>query len=191
MPSPLGHALAGAAAGWTLAPGLRAGDLWTRLWREGLLFAGLAMAPDLDLLAGTHRGPTHSLAAACVAGALVWLVSGNRRLGVASAAAYGTHVFLDWLGADSSPPLGLMVWWPFDHGFYESGLSVFPAVTRRLRMEGFWMQNLRAGLFELAVLLPPWLIALWFRRRRLAKNTHRRLVKNTNRRQEGTGGNRI
>jgi hypothetical protein len=110
--------------------------------------------------------------AAVLAGAIVWLVSRNRRLAVAAAAAYGTHVFLDWLGADSSPPLGLVALWPFDAGYYESGRHFFPAVSRRYHVPGFWAQNLRAALFELSVLLPPFLIALgvrWFRRQPPAK----------------------
>ena len=168
MPSPLGHALAGAAAGWAIAPAYRGGE-HSRLWREGLLFAGLALVPDLDLLAGTHRGPTHSVTAAGVAGILVWLFARNRRLALAAAAAYATHIFLDWLGADSSPPLGLTALWPLSHRYYESGLHFFPAVTRRLHIPGFWAQNLRAALFEIAVLLPPFLIALWIRRHPLVK----------------------
>jgi membrane-bound metal-dependent hydrolase YbcI (DUF457 family) len=169
MPSPLGHALAGAAAGWALLPAYAAGQSHSRLWRDGLLFVSLALAPDLDLLAATHRGPTHSLTAACLAGALVWLFTRNGRLALASAAAYATHLFLDWLGADSSPPLGLTVLWPFDDRYYESGLHFFPAVTRRLHLHGFWSQNLRAALFEIAVLLPPFLIALWLRRQPFVK----------------------
>ena len=71
MPSPLGHALAGVAAGWIVAPPRSRKDAVT--W--GTLFACAAMAPDLDLFASVHRGPTHSLAAALTAGALTWIVS--------------------------------------------------------------------------------------------------------------------
>src|SRR3954466_8308797 len=111
MPSPLGHALAGLAAGWLIAPpaSRREAVGW------GTLFAFAAMAPDLDLVAGVHRGPSHSLGAAVAAGALTWIVSaaGSRRpmegeqqggaarqhsrRALAVAAAYATHTLLDWL----------------------------------------------------------------------------------------------
>ena len=56
MPSPIGHALGGIAAGWAIAPVKNA--------RNAVLLAGAGAAADLDLLVGTHRGPTHSLGAA-------------------------------------------------------------------------------------------------------------------------------
>ena len=59
MPSPMGHALAGVAAGWMVAPPRSRKDA---LMRGAVPVA--AMAPDLDLFASVHRGPTHSLAAA-------------------------------------------------------------------------------------------------------------------------------
>ena len=70
MPSPLGHALAGMAAGW--AVGHPAPTRGAAL-RRGALFAAVALLPDLDLLAPTHRGASHSLAAAVLAGAAAWV----------------------------------------------------------------------------------------------------------------------
>ena len=74
--------------------------------------------------------------------------------------AYASHTLLDWLGTDSSPPIGIMALWPFSHEYYESHLHVFMAVSRRYWLPEFWASNTRALAGELAILLP--LVALVF-----------------------------
>ena len=82
MPSPIGHALAGIAAGWAVAPAARErGAMLGRAAVYGLV----AAAPDLDLLAGAHSGPTHGLGAAIIAGALAWLFLRSTRRANAAA----------------------------------------------------------------------------------------------------------
>src|SRR5262245_29323164 len=111
MPSPLGHGLAGAAAGWAV-DGAPPRAVWTD--RRTLLFALVALVPDLDLLFGAHSGPSHGLGGALLAGLLVWAIARLRRaprastLAIACAAAYSSHTLLDWLGTDTSPPIGIM-----------------------------------------------------------------------------------
>ncbi len=82
MPSPLGHALGGLAAGWLVAGpagdrGRGAGPAGARL-RDGrvraLAFAGLGMAADLDLLVGRHSQFTHSIGATIVVGLVAFLL---------------------------------------------------------------------------------------------------------------------
>jgi inner membrane protein len=162
MPSPAGHALAAVAAGWivrgTSVPS-RSGPYG---WREAAAFAALGIAPDLDLLAGVHSGPTHGLGVAVLAAAAAWLpgiarASQGSRIGlaIACALAYASHTLLDWLGTDSSAPIGIMALWPFTRGYYESSLHVFMAVSRRFRQpELFWVQNLAALARELVILVP-------------------------------------
>ncbi len=180
MPSPLGHALAGMAAGWTFDPA--PGNARRRL-RKGWLFAVAATAADLDLLTRVHRGPTHSLAAAVLVGAAAWLwlrmgaegTAGTGRamrraaplrVTAAVAAAYATHTLLDWLGADSSPPFGIMALWPVSHEFYASHLDLFLAISRRYARPDFWPSNLRAVARELAILGPVALAAWCYAARR-------------------------
>jgi membrane-bound metal-dependent hydrolase YbcI (DUF457 family) len=183
MPSPLGHAIAGVAAGWLIAPGparARRGQI-VRV----AAFALAATVADLDLLVGTHRGPTHSLAAAVLAGIATWVrlaagsgigpVKGhglrvardNRslRFALAITAAYATHMLLDWLGADSSPPIGIMALWPFNRQYYESPLHLFMAISRRYWLPDFWMLNARAIARELVILGPVLGLVLRLRRR--------------------------
>jgi len=146
MPSPVGHALGGVAAGWRVAPSRsRAALLW---------LAALGSAADLDLLVGTHRGPTHSVGAAALTFLIAWIATRNPRWAIAAAAAWGSHVLLDWLGTDTSPPVGEMALWPFTRAYYESGLHLFPAISRRYWLPEFWVYNLKALGIELVILGP-------------------------------------
>jgi membrane-bound metal-dependent hydrolase YbcI (DUF457 family) len=161
MPSPIGHALGGLAAGWLVlgAPRRREPRDWPVV---SLALAGLAVAPDLDLLTATHRGITHSVGAALITVAVAWLVLHGRdrdraatRLAFACGAAWGSHVLLDWLGTDTWAPVGVMALWPISAGFYESPLHLFLPISRRIfQPELFWIPNLRAVLRELILLGP-------------------------------------
>ena len=176
MPSPIGHALAGVAAAWAvdLVPGDRAWRTapvsapWYMRAGDGLtlLCAGLGAAPDLDLAFVAHRTVTHSIGAVVVVTLLAAAFAATSRrsiLRIASmcAAAYGSHLLLDWLGADYYPPRGLQLLWPLNHEWYISGLDVFRQTARlRIFTRGPMMTNLRAVVQELAILGPA-VTALW------------------------------
>jgi membrane-bound metal-dependent hydrolase YbcI (DUF457 family) len=172
MPSPLGHALAGVSAAW-LAGGRLPSSLHRTLSIPGrasppsvevssrqmevALFTTAAIAPDLDLLFSTHSTYTHSVGAILLVSLLTLACVGERhwRIALAVAAAWGSHVLLDWLGSDTSPPIGIMALWPFDSGYYQSSLSLFDAISRRYWLpEQFIIGNLRAALKELLILGP-------------------------------------
>jgi LexA-binding, inner membrane-associated putative hydrolase len=151
MPSPVGHALAGVAAAW-----LTGGRL-PRQSQEVILFSAAAIAPDLDLLFGTHSTYTHSIGAVLIVFALTMAAAGVRqwRIAVGVAAAWGSHILLDWFGTDTSPPIGIMALWPFDSGHYQSSLSIFDAISRRYWLpDQFVWGNLRAALKEIVILAP-------------------------------------
>jgi membrane-bound metal-dependent hydrolase YbcI (DUF457 family) len=159
MPSPVGHALGGLAAGCAILP--------SRHRRTLLWFAAAGMLADVDLLLPiAHRGPTHSLiaAAAAFAAVLLFLLSRGRRetalrLATAVGAAYATHVLFDWLGEDSGPPSGIMALWPFTHDYHVSGLDLFDGVDRRYWLPGFWRNNAMSLLREILILAPlTWLV---------------------------------
>lgn len=136
------------------------------LARQAALFGALALLPDLDLLVGVHRGPTHGVGAALIVGLILGLVTTRIRLGVVGAAAYGSHTLLDWLGGDSSAPIGLMALWPFSSEYYASDLHLFYAISRRFSSPDFWHQNLRAVGWELVLLGPPAALGWLLRSRR-------------------------
>ena len=160
MPSPVGHALGGIAAGWRLIP--------QQERRTAALLAAIAIAPDLDLLVGTHRGASHSVGAAVIAGlsAALLLGPGRVRWGLAAALAWGSHVLLDWLSNDTRPPLGIMALWPFTHDYYKAGIEIFPPVSRRYWESRFWLYNLRAIVAEMLMLGPVTGFVWWWSRRR-------------------------
>jgi hypothetical protein len=171
MPSPIGHALAGVAAGWLVLGAPRPAES-PRWWRETSVWAGLSILADIDLFFGGHRGATHSLGAAVAVGIVAYLIvrraAAVRPFLVAFACllAYGSHVLLDWLGQDVSAPIGVMAFWPFSQRYYESSLHVFSSISRRHWVGWpFVRHNLIAIVWELAILVPL-LTAVWFGRRR-------------------------
>ena len=154
MPSPVGHALGGLAVGFLLTSRAH--------WRLLAACAVAAALADADfLLPMRHRGPSHSVGAAALAGlaTYAWFKFARPRgdagrVALAIALAYGTHVLFDWLGADSSAPRGLMALWPFSSAFYISDLDLFHSVDRRYWLDGFWRRNTMAVSREVAILAP-------------------------------------
>jgi|SRR6266545_4673927 len=148
----------------------RGGDR-SAAWKRAALFAAAGVAPDLDLIVGAHSGPTHSLGAAAIAGVVAWVWlrgigwRGGGITACAIALAYASHTLLDWLGADSSPPIGIMALWPFSRDYYESQVHVFMAISRRYWLPEFWASNARALAGELAILLPLAALVCFARRR--------------------------
>jgi inner membrane protein len=155
MPTPLGHALAGlAVAGIVRGPRLPP--------RQVAVLAFCAAAPDLDLVlrlvdgANHHRGPSHSFAAAILVALATLLL---RRVGlglpgsVLMGAAWASHVVLDYLGLDTSPPIGEMALWPFSEAFYASPVPVFYDIPRSFSPAAI-RHNLVAVTLELLILVP-------------------------------------
>jgi membrane-bound metal-dependent hydrolase YbcI (DUF457 family) len=167
MPSPVGHAMAGLIVHLATARGPR-----ERLDRARALVAvAAATAPDLDLLLqladgrNHHQGASHSLLAAVVAGAVVAGACAWRRVpqpsrwGLLAASAWGSHLLLDYLGRDTSPPIGIPLLWPAAL-YFHCPWSVFLDVGRRLSWETV-RHNAVALVREVAVLLP--ILALTYR----------------------------
>jgi membrane-bound metal-dependent hydrolase YbcI (DUF457 family) len=127
-------------------------------------FAGAAA--DLDLLAGIHRGPTHSLGAALLTFVVVGLMTRNVWWGTAASAAWASHVALDWLSTDTTPPIGEMALWPVTRAYYDSALHLFPAISRRYWLPEFWLYTLRALAVEVVILGSiTWAVVAWRRRK--------------------------
>ena len=146
MPSPIGHALAGAAIAWSF------GEKSSRAagWKLPVACAVCAALPDIDLLyMPTHRTATHSIPVALVLTILAISVTGwvkpirdwcRRSFGVESGAlivglacglAWSSHILLDWLGADANPPYGVQAFWPLSDQWFFSGANLFPGTERR------------------------------------------------------------
>jgi membrane-bound metal-dependent hydrolase YbcI (DUF457 family) len=180
MPSPVGHALGGIAVAWAadLFPGRppsRAASPDAPFYdRAGggvtILCAGLAMAPDADLILVTHRTVTHSIGAVAVVMIVAAAVTGwvtRRRpvplgwMTLTCGAAYAGHLVLDWLAVDRTPPFGLQIFWPVSRGWFISGIDLFAQTERRdLLSLASLHTNLLAISQEVAILLPL-LALLW------------------------------
>ena len=171
MPSPIGHALGGVIAGWLVAPPSAVGPggapaTPSERWRLPLVLGLLACVPDIDFLWGRHNYETHSLGAAVAAGfvVLAWTRGRGWRLALAVAAAWSSHVLLDWLGSDDSPPIGVMALWPISTEFYFADAWVFDAISRRPWRDDFISQNVIAIAKEILLLAPPAAALAWLRR---------------------------
>lgn len=128
-----------------LAVGAAIGALYSRQSGSNpkltiLAFAGLAVAPDLDLVTGlwgvppntplSHRGITHSIFIALALGGLVAALfrgSGSRRLllGSVVSATFASHGLLDTMSQLGNGP---MLFWPFSTMSYEFLWRPIPGV---------------------------------------------------------------
>lgn len=175
MPSPVGHALAGIALGCLLsrrqmsakssATELRAPGDKLRADRELVAFAFLGVLPDIDFLFGIHSMHTHSIGAIAVIGLLVLASKGrwHIRNSLAGAFAYGSHVLIDWLGSDSTAPIGIMALWPFTSDFYLSEGYWFTSICRQYWLSSCWLHNGLAVFREILFLGSVAALCVWFR----------------------------
>jgi len=181
MPTPIGHALGGIAAGY-LVTGLFA---WSRgfiklsverarstkgtnLVGGAITLACMGMLPDIDFIFSAHREFTHSIGATAVL-MMVTAVLTNWRcveLPCVVGAAYASHIGLDWLAADSSFPAGLMALWPFTSEYYLSSYDffLFLNVCRQIGEVQCWINNGLALFRELTILVPVTAVVVWFQR---------------------------
>ncbi|MGH9199898.1 MAG: metal-dependent hydrolase [Vicinamibacterales bacterium] len=165
MPSPLGHVLGGVIVGMVAS---RPSRLDRTDYRTLGLATLAACAPDVDFLWGRHDAESHSLVVAVVAGLLVLAVTAGRQIRPALAVtlAWSSHVLFDWLGSDTTPPIGVMALWPFTDAYFFANAYLFDAISRRYWLPGFWAHNILAVMREVVLLGPIVAVLVWVRRRR-------------------------
>ena len=171
MPSPVAHALAGLATAFLVDSTARRPTLTVPILIGS---AALAMAPDLDILTGSHRTYTHSVGAVAIVGVVCLAVLRSRSAGAAAAAAltaaYASHLPLDWLSKDMRPPSGITALWPFTAAYYQSPWSVFGETSRRYWLpHEFIVSNLKEATWEVAVMGPLLFLAWAFWSERTVK----------------------
>lgn len=172
MPSPIGHALAGLIVH---SSGASRRDLPD--WPRAALVAGAACVPDLDLLlrfvigGHHHRAESHSLGLALASAALTYLAARGAgwpragRLAALVGLGWSSHLLLDLLGSDTSPPFGLMALWPWSREWLKAPVVLFLDIGRTLGLSTV-RQNVVAAAWEVALLLPILSVVLWFRQRK-------------------------
>jgi len=182
MASPIAHSLIGLALGLIrFLPRYRCWDELTAqfhvLWRPLLFCMLLANAPDLDYLFGLfngnlntyHQTVTHTLIWVGMTALAIWAYGWLRErraswlsLGLLLA-LLGSHLLADWLTVDCSPPIGLMLAWPFSDHLYHAAFAFFPPPAKQTWAAVWSLQNLRLVLMEMAITLPLVIIVLWFK----------------------------
>ena len=166
MPSPVGHALGGLIVGYAIGT--------PRTFWLLVTLAVAAIGPDIDFLWGRHSMETHSLTAAALAGlaTLAWTRGQNPRLAVAVALAWTSHILFDWLGSDTTPPLGVMAFWPLSSEFYFANAFFFESISRRYWLDNFISHNVWAVIKEILILGPVLAVAMALRWRGPRRSRH-------------------
>ncbi len=177
MPTPVGHALAGALV------------LNTTKQKFDRLTIGLvllfALLPDIDFLFGFVTGDanryhhlfTHSFVFVIVVGLLGGLFYSKLRQkkGLLYYAIFITagisHVILDILALDLRAPFGCPLFWPISNQFFISPVVIFSDVSRvsdsRLFFQSLLnVHNLKTVLLEVVILAPIWGALVWWKRKR-------------------------
>jgi membrane-bound metal-dependent hydrolase YbcI (DUF457 family) len=177
MPSPIGHVLGGVATG--LAADIAdppASRTRRQFFRYLTICGALAAAPDLDLLMNVwdrhlHRTATHSISAVALTFIIAAAMTGQVtrwRTATVYAFAYASHLLLDWLATDWSPPRGVQLLWPFSHEWFISGADIFRQTSlRHAFARRVMLSNVRTVAQEIAIMLPI-VIVLWLIRMKTA-----------------------
>lgn len=192
MPSPVAHSFIGLtfgiAACLPLCDSLRAvgRQMWAR--RNELLFClVLANAPDVDYFFGIplgnlnffHQTITHTLGWIALVAVSVWIFLWRARRGHSGwvllfiLALLGSHLIADFFTADTSPPCGIMLAWPFSERYFHSPFSIFMSAAKRSYGDLFTLRNLQVVAVEALVTLPLVAVALWLKCRARANGAPR------------------
>ncbi len=176
MPLPIAHSM----MGYAISEIAEAGNvrLTNKKWLNISIFVTLANFPDSDFLPGFllgepnryHQWFTHSLGFAFLAGvagtAFYWqqkqLTEQPARLGLYGifiGLAVLSHIVLDLLTWDSSPPKGVMLLWPFEQKHYDLRWDFFLACKRDNNSATFFsslfsVYNLKIVLREFLIMAP-------------------------------------
>jgi inner membrane protein len=164
MPSPIGHSLMGYIIRRATAQPRSSRD-----WSAIALYVFAANAPDLDFIPGLfvgqlsrfHHGPSHSIGFAILFAALASFLFRRRvRVFVIALSLYLSHVLLDYLIQDPSPPYGVPLFWPLSYEYYMAPFAFFRRFDYAshsldsLLSPMFTLHNLLTVFLEIVLLLP-------------------------------------
>ena len=123
----------------------------------------LGVVADLDFLPGLllgdpsrfHHAMTHSILMIVIAAAIAAAIARLDRLRwmLIASLAYGSHLALDMITHDDTPPFGIPLFWPASSEFFASPVWLFPRV---IHSDGspFVMHNVLVAALEIALLVP-------------------------------------
>jgi inner membrane protein len=187
MPTPVAHSLAGGIIYFLQLREIP--KSWKYFIAGIFFFIVYSNLPDLDFLPGIwygslnkyHHGITHSIffllcvalltgiAAKYIFHMSFWKIAGI------SFVLTELHLFMDYMTGDTFEPYGVMLFWPFSHTYYISPLSFFPAFPKRsCLMDLLELVNMKAYLYEIGVMLPPFLLVLIYRYKKCRRDTYKK-----------------
>lgn len=164
MPTPVGHSLSGAViyALTTKSENLVASWRWGIVCMLAAALADIDFLPalfgDLSLANSVHRYLTHTLLFAVVVGLAAFgilKVLGRPRPIRGSAVLFSClvgHIFLDLLGKDFRPPIGVPFLWPFVKRSFSLPVQLFPNLLKDTYAEIVSLHNIRVMAFEALLL---------------------------------------
>jgi inner membrane protein len=174
MPSPLGHSLMGyTICRATIKPHV-AHD-----WKLIALCVFAANAPDLDFLPGLfvgdlgryHHGASHSVIFAVFLGILAGTLFSRRIYAFGMGfSLYLSHVLLDYLVQDPSPPLGIPLFWPVTGEYYMAPFAFYrpfnypTSFAEPVLSTVFSFHNFLTMMTEILFLLPLLVLVSWCKR---------------------------
>jgi inner membrane protein len=168
MCTPAGHALMGVAV-----LSLSGAAIWRRRIIAAFLLLVVANLPDVDIFFGYFTGNpnryhhmwTHSLAFGVLAGLMAaglwgWIIKKDAwKAGLLVTGLIFSHLLLDFLTRDGSPPYGMQLFWPFSSAFFIAPVTVFRDVSKASESSVFLkslftVYNLQTLAREVALLGP-------------------------------------
>jgi membrane-bound metal-dependent hydrolase YbcI (DUF457 family) len=172
MPTPVAHSLIGMILGAlkflpngrTVRTNLK--SIWEKKWIF-LFCILLANAPDIDYLFGTfygnwnkfHQAATHSVLFIFVLSVLTfYFLKWRKREKMFSFLFIFililSHIGLDFFCEDTSPPIGLPLFFPFSYDYFHSSFELFPAVRKKTFADALQIHNIRVVLIEMLLIMP-------------------------------------
>ncbi len=183
MPSPVGHTLMGLSG--YLFKTHEVSSSHKRLFLMGSIVLGNLADADIipGIIAGHtglyHHRMTHSVFMILLVGWAIAFVAGRFSLnrlswGVWGGIVYGSHIFLDMLVNDPSPPLGVQLLWPLSKSFFIFPFRPFPrfdycnahSTFLGLVKTFFIPHNLITMTWEALIISPLVIIIWWIQRKR-------------------------
>jgi membrane-bound metal-dependent hydrolase YbcI (DUF457 family) len=180
MPSPLGHTLAACAAIISMDRSLIRGKI-LNIVVPGLGFVVGTLA-DADFIVAyystlpylRHHYFSHSIPFTIALSAFVWIILKLFKTPLALkkslifAAAYGSHLLLDYFAHDGSKPFGIPLLWPFSHHHFIAPFNIFLSIHRGEFSDLFSLHNMLAIFIEFAVLAPILAFVVWKARQQMS-----------------------
>jgi len=182
MPTPVGHSLMGAI----VFQGTRQSK---SRWKRLLVYLLVANLADFDFIPGIligkpnyfHHGPSHSLGAALLVGAIfssIYYWKRKEKFGLnflVFSGLYFSHIFVDYFAVDTNYPFGEPLFWPLSKQYFISPILIFSDIhrggTNRTFFSAFFLAHNWWALAKEFIILTPLVVIITFIRKKFDIST--------------------